>query len=204
MNGTDGIHPMGELNDWQFRTHLRMTHHDLRRALGPTHLIALGIGGIIGAGIFVSTGQAAAQYAGPAVVLSFAIAGLGCFLAGLCYAEFSSMILVAGSAHSYAYATLGQFFAWIIGWDLILEYLAAASAVSSGWSGYFNATMAEFGINLPPALTTWPTTWDGAYHFDPEWRDCKSPPCAFDRFFNDPADRRDLSIGDVQRCDGLA
>jgi APA family basic amino acid/polyamine antiporter len=137
---------------------------ELRRALGPWHLITLGIGAIIGAGIFVSTGQAAAQFAGPGVVISFAIAGVGCFLAGLCYAEFSSMIPVAGSAYSYAYATLGQFFAWIIGWDLILEYLAAGSAVAVGWSGYFNALMAEFGVQMPTAFTTSPITIDAAHN----------------------------------------
>ena len=111
---------------------------DLKRALGPWHLISLGIGGIIGAGIFVLTGHAAAGYAGPGVVISFAIAGLGCLFAGLCYAEFASMIPVAGSAYTYTYATLGRFLAWIIGWNLVLEYLAAASTVAVGWSGYFN------------------------------------------------------------------
>src|SRR5262245_34830893 len=111
-------------------THDLQAEPELRRALGPVHLIALGIGAIIGAGIFVSTGQAAAQFAGPGVVISFAFAGLGCLFAGLCYAEFASMIPVAGSAYSYSYATLGKFLAWVIGWDLILEYLAAASAVA--------------------------------------------------------------------------
>jgi basic amino acid/polyamine antiporter, APA family len=130
--------------------------HELRRALGPVQLIALGIGAIIGAGIFVSTGQAAAQFAGPGVVISYAFAGFGCLLAGLCYAEFASMIPVAGSAYSYAFATLGRFLAWIIGWDLILEYLAAASAVSVGWGGYFNGLMHEVGLTLPPALSTAP------------------------------------------------
>jgi len=129
---------------------------ELRRALGPVHLISLGIGAIIGAGIFVSTGQAAANFAGPGVVISYAIAGFGCLLAGLCYAEFASMIPVAGSAYSYTYATLGKFFAWIIGWDLILEYLAAASAVSVGWGGYFSGLMENIGIHLPPALSTSP------------------------------------------------
>src|SRR6185295_3770809 len=122
------------------------------------HLVMLGIGAIIGAGIFVSTGQAAANYAGPAVVISYLIAGFGCLLAGLCYAEFAAMIPVAGSAYSYSFATLGKFFAWIIGWDLILEYLAAASAVSVGWSGYFNGLMAELGFTLPTALSTAPIT----------------------------------------------
>src|SRR3954468_5949873 len=96
--------------------------NDLKRALGPTHLTMLGIGAIIGAGIFVITGHAAAMYAGPGIIISFAIAGLGCLFAGLCYAEFAAMIPVAGSAYTYAYATLGPFVAWIIGWDLVLEY----------------------------------------------------------------------------------
>src|ERR1700742_2923414 len=101
--------------------------HDLKRALGPVHLIALGIGAIIGAGIFVLTGHAAASYAGSGVVFSFAIAGLGCLFAGLCYAEYAAMIPVAGSAYTYTYATMGRFLAWIIGWNLVLEYLAAWS-----------------------------------------------------------------------------
>ena len=109
-----------------------------KRSLGPFHLISLGIGCIIGAGIFVLTGHAAAGYAGPGVVISFAIAGLGCLFAGLCYSEFASMIPVAGSAYTYTYATLGEFLAWIIGWNLVLEYLAASSTVAVGWSGYFN------------------------------------------------------------------
>lgn len=129
---------------------------ELRRALGPVHLISLGIGAVIGAGIFVSTGQAAANYAGPGVVISYAIAGFGCLLAGLCYAEFSAMIPVAGSAYSYTYATLGRFMAWIIGWDLILEYLAASSAVAVGWAGYFNGLMANIGITLPEHLSQSP------------------------------------------------
>jgi basic amino acid/polyamine antiporter, APA family len=99
--------------------------NDLKRALGPVHLIALGIGAIIGAGIFVLTGHAAASYAGSGVVISFAIAGLGCLFAGLCYAEYAAMIPVAGSAYTYTYATMGRFLAWIIGWNLVLEYLAA-------------------------------------------------------------------------------
>lgn len=125
----------------------------LKRALTATNLVLLGIGAIIGAGIFVLTGTAAAQYAGPAIVLSFVLAGLGCLFAGLCYAEFASMIPVAGSAYTYGYATLGEFVAWIIGWDLILEYLFAASTVAVGWSGYFTAFMTELGITLPPEYT---------------------------------------------------
>ena len=137
---------------------------DLKRVLGPVQLIALGIGAIIGAGIFVATGQAAALYAGPAVILSFAFAGVGCLFAGLCYAEISSMIPVAGSAYSFAYATLGRFLAWVIGWDLILEYLAAAAAVAVGWSGYFGALMAEFGWKLPLAYSSAPITIDAAHN----------------------------------------
>jgi APA family basic amino acid/polyamine antiporter len=117
--------------------------NDLKRALGPIHLIALGIGAIIGAGIFVLTGQAAAIYAGPGVMWSFAVAGTGCLFAGLCYAEYAAMIPVAGSAYTYTYATLGRLMAWIIGWNLVLEYLAAGSTVAVGWSGYFTDFMAN-------------------------------------------------------------
>src|SRR6185312_366346 len=112
------------------------SEHSLRRSLGPLNLVTLGIGAIIGAGIFVLTGTAAAQYAGPAIVLSFIIAGIGCGFAGLCYAEFASLIPIAGSAYTYAYATLGELVAWIIGWDLILEYAFGAATVAVGWSGY--------------------------------------------------------------------
>src|SRR5687767_4239938 len=132
--------------------------HQLKRALGALNLTTLGIGAIIGAGIFVLTGTAAAQYAGPAIVLSFILAGLGCLFAGLCYAEFASMIPIAGSAYTYGYATLGEFIAWIIGWDLILEYLFGASTVAVGWSGYFSAFLAELGFALPESLTTAPLT----------------------------------------------
>ena len=135
---------------------------DLKRALGPWHLVSLGIGCIIGAGIFVLTGHAAAGYAGPGVVISFAIAGLGCLFAGLCYSEYASMIPVAGSAYTYTYATLGRFLAWIIGWNLVLEYLAAASTVAVGWSGYFNNFLANtLGIVIPPALTSAPIALTG-------------------------------------------
>src|SRR5215510_1887134 len=130
--------------------------HELHRALGPWQLIALGIGAIIGAGIFVITGHAAATYAGPGVVISFMIAGLGCFFAGLCYAEFASMIRVAGSAYTYTYATMGRFLAWFIGWNLVLEYLAAASTVAVGWSGYFVQLLAQIGITIPRAVSTAP------------------------------------------------
>src|SRR5438034_4446265 len=125
----------------------------LRRALGPVNLVALGIGAIIGAGIFVLTGQAAANYAGPAIVYSFILAGTACALAGLCYAEFSAMIPIAGSAYTYGYATLGELLAWIIGWDLILEYLFAASTVAVGWSGYVVSLLYDWHIPIPPALS---------------------------------------------------
>jgi basic amino acid/polyamine antiporter, APA family len=134
--------------------------HTLKRTLGAMNLVTLGIGAIIGAGIFVLTGSAAAQYAGPAVMLSFVLAGLGCLFAGLCYAEFASMIPVAGSAYTYAYATLGEFIAWIIGWDLILEYMVGASTVAVGWAGYFKAFLAKLGVHLPDALTTAPLVWN--------------------------------------------
>src|SRR3712207_5332099 len=142
-------------------------HVTLRRSLGALNLVMLGIGAIIGAGIFVLTGTAAAQYAGPAVVLSFVLAGLGCLFAGLCYAEFASMIPIAGSAYTYGYATLGEFVAWIIGWDLILEYLFGASTVAVGWSGYFTAFLSELGINLPAALTNAPLQYQEGVGFSP-------------------------------------
>ena len=135
----------------------------LRRTLTGSNLVLLGIGAIIGAGIFVLTGQAAAQYAGPGIVISFLIAGLGCLFAGLCYAEFASMIPIAGSAYTYGYATLGEFIAWIIGWDLILEYLFAASTVAVGWSGYFTAFLTELGITLPAALVGAPLSVEGTH-----------------------------------------
>jgi APA family basic amino acid/polyamine antiporter len=130
----------------------------LKRALGPVNLVALGIGAIIGAGIFVLTGQAAANYAGPAIVYSFILAGTACALAGLCYAEFSAMIPMAGSAYTYGYATLGELLAWIIGWDLILEYLFAASTVAVGWSGYVVSFLKDIGINIPAQYTSAPYT----------------------------------------------
>ncbi len=128
--------------------------HTLRRTLGPWSLIALGIGAIIGAGIFVLTGEAAYRNAGPAVVLSFVVAGVSCGFAALCYAEFASLIPIAGSAYTYGYATLGEIFAWIIGWDLILEYALAASTVSVGWAGYFVALMKHFGVDVSPLIST--------------------------------------------------
>jgi APA family basic amino acid/polyamine antiporter len=130
----------------------------LKRALGPVNLVTLGIGAIIGAGIFVLTGQAAANYAGPAIVYSFLLAGLACAFAGLCYAEFAAMIPIAGSAYTYGYATLGELFAWIIGWDLILEYLFAASTVAVGWSGYVVSFLKDMGIVIPAQYTSAPYT----------------------------------------------
>ncbi|MBI1941550.1 MAG: amino acid permease, partial [Acidobacteria bacterium] len=127
--------------------------HSLKRVLGPVNLVSLGIGAIIGAGIFVLTGAAAAKYAGPAIVLSFVLAGLACVFTGLCYAEFASLIPIAGSAYTYGYATLGELFAWIIGWDLILEYAFGAATVASGWSGYVLSFLQDYGITLPPQLT---------------------------------------------------
>src|SRR5580693_3964544 len=132
--------------------------HCLKRALGPGNLISLGIGAIIGTGIFVLTGAAAAQYAGPAIVFSFMLAALGCVFAGLCYAEFASMIPVAGSAYTYGYATLGEIFAWIIGWDLILEYAFGAATVASGWSANFSGLLADIGIEIPPMWLDTPGT----------------------------------------------
>ena len=126
--------------------------HSLKRALGPINLITLGIGAIIGAGIFVLTGAAAAQYAGPAIMLSYILAGVGCAFAGLCYAEFASLIPIAGSAYTYGYATLGEIFAWIIGWDLILEYAFGAATVASGWSSTLVAFLQDYGISLPPQI----------------------------------------------------
>jgi basic amino acid/polyamine antiporter, APA family len=134
------------------------TDQSLKRALGPTNLVTLGIGAVIGAGIFVLTGQAAANYAGPAIVFSFILAGVACALAGLCYAEFSAMIPISGSAYTYGYATLGEFVAWIIGWDLILEYMFAASTVAVGWSGYVVSFLKDMGLVIPAQFTQAPYT----------------------------------------------
>jgi APA family basic amino acid/polyamine antiporter len=130
----------------------------LKRVLGPTDLVMLGVGAIIGAGIFVLTGQAAAHYAGPGIVISMVLAGLVSALAGLCYAEFASTVPIAGSAYTYGYATLGEFFAWLIGWDLILEYALGAATVSVGWSGYLVSILHDFGIQFPAALSAAPGT----------------------------------------------
>jgi len=139
------------------------TEVSLKRALGAMNLTMLGIGAIIGAGIFVLTGTAAAQFAGPAIVLSFILAGFGCLFAGLCYAEFAAMIPIAGSAYTYGYATLGELIAWIIGWDLILEYLFGAATVAVGWSGYFVAFLGELGVHLPASLTQAPLNVVGTH-----------------------------------------
>src|ERR1700720_221320 len=136
----------------------------LKRTLGPLNLVTLRIGPIIGAGIFVLTGQAAANQAGPAVVLSFVGAGIPWAFPGLCYAEFASLIPIAGSAYTYGYATLGEFVAWIIGWDLVLEYALGAAPVASGWSGYFVGLLQAFHIHIPPQLTTTPGNVLYLYH----------------------------------------
>jgi APA family basic amino acid/polyamine antiporter len=134
----------------------------LRRVLGPVQLTSLGVGAIIGTGIFVLTGQAAHDKAGPALVLSFVAAGIACIFAALCYAEFASMVPVAGSAYTYAYATLGELFAWIIGWDLILEYAVASMTVAHGWSKNFQDVLAVLGIHLPRALSDAPFDYNPA------------------------------------------
>ncbi|HEV3052541.1 MAG TPA: amino acid permease, partial [Longimicrobium sp.] len=128
----------------------------LHRVLGPVNLTTLGIGSVIGTGIFVLTGTAASQHAGPALVISMLIAALACALAGLCYAELASMIPVAGSAYTYAYATAGEIFAWIIGWDLILEYALSTATVAVGWSGYFVSFFSDLGIRIPARLAASP------------------------------------------------
>ncbi|MBE9465687.1 amino acid permease [Dyadobacter subterraneus] len=133
--------------------------NQLKRTLGPGSLVALGVGAIIGAGLFSITGGAAANQAGPAITISFMVAALGCAFAGLCYAEFASMIPVAGSAYTYSYATMGEFIAWIIGWDLVLEYAVGAATVSISWSRYLIKFLEGFDVHLPTALTVGP--WDG-------------------------------------------
>src|SRR5215212_4257582 len=130
----------------------------LRRALGPLNLTTLGIGSIIGTGIFVLTGTAASQNAGPALVISMIFAGIACAFAGLCYAELSSMIPVAGSAYTYAYATMGELMAWIIGWDLVLEYSLSSSTVAVGWSSHAVSLLREMGMVIPARLTASPGT----------------------------------------------
>src|SRR6266496_328762 len=135
------------------------TPHSLRRTLGPLHLTAIGVGGVIGAGIFVITGQVAALYAGPAVPIAMVLVGIACAFAGLCYAEMASIVPVAGSAYTYTYATMGELIAWVIGWDLVLEYAAGAATVGVGWSGHFVSLLSNFGLTLPAQLAGSPTQW---------------------------------------------
>ena len=150
--------------------------HSLKRVLGPINLVTLGIGAIIGTGIFVLTGEAAAEHAGPAIVLSMILAGFASALAGLCYAEFASTVPIAGSAYTYGYATLGEFVAWIIGWDLILEYALGAATVAVGWSGHLTAFLHDFvGISIPASLAAAPCTVINA------------PGCSPDAIINLPA-----------------
>ena len=132
----------------------------LKRTLSAINLIALGVGAFIGIGIFVLTGTAAANYAGPALTISFVISAIGCLLAGLCYAEFASMIPVAGSAYAYSYSTLGELIAWFIGWDLILEYLFTAGTVAVGWSGYVISFLNGIGIHIPASIAESPFGYD--------------------------------------------
>src|SRR5213075_2918825 len=137
--------------------------HRLRRVLGPIQLTSLGIGAIIGAGIFVATGAAAHDVGGPALMVSYTVAGITCVFAALCYAEFASMVPVAGSAYTYAYATLGELFAWIIGWDLVLEYAVGSATVATGWSGYFQNVLAKLGIILPATMRSSPWRYDSGH-----------------------------------------
>src|SRR5712691_11572502 len=136
--------------------------HRLRRVLGPVQLSSLGVGAIIGTGIFVLTGVAAHDKVGPALILSFVVAGVACIFAALCYAEFASMVPVAGSAYTYAYATLGELFAWIIGWDLLLEYAVGSATVAHGWSHYFQDFISQIGLHLPRVLSNAPFDFDPA------------------------------------------
>jgi basic amino acid/polyamine antiporter, APA family len=143
--------------------------HSLKRVLGPINLVTLGVGAIIGTGIFVLTGQAAAQYAGPGIVLSMVLAGFASALAGLCYAEFASTVPIAGSAYTYGYATLGEFVAWVIGWDLILEYALGAATVAVGWSGHLSSFLNDFvGVSIPPAFAAAPCTFIPAAGCSPD------------------------------------
>jgi APA family basic amino acid/polyamine antiporter len=153
--------------------------HRLRRVLGPVQLTSLGIGCIIGTGIFVLVGKAAHDTSGPALMLSFVVAGLACIFAALCYAEFASIAPVAGSAYTYAYATLGELFAWIIGWDLVLEYTVASATVSHGWSKYFQDFLKIFGVTLPEAIRTSPIEYKKVIETVPE----TGLPTAVYRFF---------------------
>ncbi|MGH8733990.1 MAG: amino acid permease, partial [Burkholderiales bacterium] len=146
----------------------------LKRTLGPWALVALGIGAIIGAGLFVRTAAATANHAGPSVTIAFGVAALGCAFAGLCYAEFASMIPVAGSAYTYSYATMGELIAWIIGWDLVLEYAAGAATVGVGWSGHLVSLLSQLGITIPPHLAASPTQWCTAVQVQQSVAGCAS------------------------------
>jgi len=139
------------------------SEHSLKRALSATNLVFVGIGCIVGTGIFVITGTAAAQYAGPALSISFLISALLCMFVALCYTEFASMIPISGSAYSYAYTTVGEFTAWFIGWNLVLEYIFGASLVAVGWSGYIVSFFKDFGIVIPPELSSAPFTYDNGW-----------------------------------------
>src|SRR5262245_49266431 len=138
--------------------------HRLKRVLGPVTLTALGVGAVIGAGIFVATGAAAKDVAGPSLMFSYMYVGLACIFAGLCYAEFASMAPVAGSAYTYAYTTMGELFAWIIGWDLVLEYAVGAATVANGWSGYFQSVLAKVGIAVPLIVSGAPYKYDNGHY----------------------------------------
>jgi APA family basic amino acid/polyamine antiporter len=135
----------------------------LKRTLGPWGLTALGIGAVIGGGIFVITGQAAADHAGPAIVLCFVLAAICCSFTALCYAEFATLIPMSGSSYSYAYATLGEVVAWFIGWNMVLEYGVSASAVAVSWTGYFTSLLDHFGLHLPEALTNAPLAYKDSH-----------------------------------------
>lgn len=152
------FHPFAKKNLGELLLETEGEKGGLKRALGPVNLVTLGIGAIIGTGIFVLSGTVAATAAGPAVVLSFIISAIGCVFAGLCYAEFASLIPIAGSSYSYAYTTLGEIVAWVIGWALILEYAFGAATVAVGWSGYVGSLIQSLGFNIPPALAHAPGT----------------------------------------------
>jgi APA family basic amino acid/polyamine antiporter len=157
---------MGVINQLFAKKSLQMLldemagEHRLRRVLGPVTLTSLGVGAVIGAGIFVATGAAAHNIAGPSLMISYCVAGITCIFAALCYAEFASMAPVAGSAYTYAYTTLGELFAWIIGWDLVLEYAVGAATVGNGWSGYFQSVLDKFKIQLPEAVRSAPLVYN--------------------------------------------
>jgi basic amino acid/polyamine antiporter, APA family len=148
----------------QLKAEAADNEHGLKRALSALNLTTLGIGAIIGAGIFVLTGQAAAGYAGPAIMLSFVVGGIACAFAGLCYAEMASTVPIAGSAYTYAYATMGEFVAWVIGWDLILEYSLGATTVAIGWSGYVVSFLNGLGVHVPAKLSSAPLAFDPTTH----------------------------------------